>query len=101
VSRVFMCDKEGHATCARFLLEVPDKNFVLYNIELISSHRSVDVTMSTSASKLVANNLNFCLNKYDSTVNPMGPDFWPILYINMFWEKYMTPTFFKASSCQI
>jgi hypothetical protein len=76
----FMCGKEGHPSSACLLLEVRDKNFVLYKIELISSYRSVDVTMSTSASKLVANNLNICLNKDDSTVHRMGRDFWPTLY---------------------
>jgi hypothetical protein len=50
VSLVFMCGKEGHLTCAHLLLEVPDK-FVLYKIELISSYRPVNVTVSISTSK--------------------------------------------------
>jgi hypothetical protein len=35
-------------------------------------------SVSISASKLVANNLNICLNKDDSTVNPMGCVFGPL-----------------------
>jgi hypothetical protein len=81
VSLVFMCGKEGCPPCARLLPEVPDKNFVLYKIQLISSYRSVNVTVSISASKLVANNLNICLNQDDSTVNPMGRHIWPTLYM--------------------
>jgi hypothetical protein len=41
-----MYGKEGHLCCASLLLEVPDKNFVLYKIELISSYRSVNVTVN-------------------------------------------------------
>jgi hypothetical protein len=75
-----MYGKEGHLSCTCLLLEVPDKNFVLYKIELVSSYRSVDVTVSTGASKLVVNNLNICLNIDDSTVDPMGRDFWSTMY---------------------
>jgi hypothetical protein len=53
-SLTFMCGKEGHLSYARLLLA--DKNLVLYKIELISSYRSVDVTVSIRARTLVANN---------------------------------------------
>jgi hypothetical protein len=71
-----MCGREGHPSCVHLLREVPDRNFVLYKIELISLYRSVNITVSISAMKLVANNLNICLNKDDSTANPLGHDFW-------------------------